>query len=211
MKQRYRALSLRRLLRRQSLRRIRSMRHRCHPHHLIRLRAQLPSNGQYRSSPARFPQSRNPASQLRRRKARQRWRPQLKLLPRRNLLTRPARHPCRNHCRILPCLSRKQKAWAMSQRQTRRLPLQRMQRLGQRRRQVTASDSSQARAQTHDLTRLRRGGRGRLRFVLDEPGFRGAVPRGVARARFVGTTPDGMWMLALPSHEIVVVPPPPGV
>ena len=77
-------------------------------------------------------------------------------------------------------------------------------------RQVTASDSSQARAQTHDLTRLRRGGRGRLRFVLDEPGFRGAVPRGVARARFVGTTPDGMWMLALPSHEIVVVPPPPG-
>ena len=81
---------------------------------------------------------------------------------------------------------------------------------GRRHRQVTASDSFQARTKTHDLTRLRRGGRGRLRFVLDEPGFQGAVPRGVARARFVGTTPDGMWMLALPSHEIVVVPPPPG-
>ncbi|MEP6685379.1 MAG: protein kinase [Verrucomicrobiota bacterium] len=54
---------------------------------------------------------------------------------------------------------------------------------------------------------------GKIRFVLDEPkreGARSRLPRGVKRARFVGTTPDGRWMLELPSNRIVVVPPPPG-
>ena len=35
------------------------------------------------------------------------------------------------------------------------------------------------------------------------------VPRGSVRARFVGVTADGKWMLALPSNKIVIVPPPP--
>ena len=34
------------------------------------------------------------------------------------------------------------------------------------------------------------------------------VPRGTMRAKFVGVTADGQWMLMLPSHKIVVVPPP---
>ena len=33
--------------------------------------------------------------------------------------------------------------------------------------------------------------------------------RGRVRARFVGVTEDGSWMLALPSNKIIVVPPPP--
>lgn len=36
------------------------------------------------------------------------------------------------------------------------------------------------------------------------------LPRGQVRARFIGVTPDGQWMLSLPSKKIVVVPPPPG-
>ncbi|MEN3369559.1 MAG: eukaryotic-like serine/threonine-protein kinase [Verrucomicrobiota bacterium] len=36
------------------------------------------------------------------------------------------------------------------------------------------------------------------------------LPRGQTRARFIGVTPDGQWMLSLPSKKIVVVPPPPG-
>jgi hypothetical protein len=35
------------------------------------------------------------------------------------------------------------------------------------------------------------------------------VPRGSMRAKFVGVTPDGQWMLMLPSRKVVVVPPPP--
>lgn len=35
------------------------------------------------------------------------------------------------------------------------------------------------------------------------------VPRGSMRAKFVGVTADGQWMLMLPSHKVVVVPPPP--
>jgi serine/threonine protein kinase len=35
------------------------------------------------------------------------------------------------------------------------------------------------------------------------------LPRGSVRARFVGVTADGRWMLALPSHKVVIVPPPP--
>jgi eukaryotic-like serine/threonine-protein kinase len=34
------------------------------------------------------------------------------------------------------------------------------------------------------------------------------VPRGSMRAKFVGVTADGQWMLMLPSHKVVVVPPP---
>jgi eukaryotic-like serine/threonine-protein kinase len=37
----------------------------------------------------------------------------------------------------------------------------------------------------------------------------GRLPRGSVRGRFMGVTPDGRWMFELPSHEIVVVPPPP--
>lgn len=36
------------------------------------------------------------------------------------------------------------------------------------------------------------------------------LPRGQTRARFIGVTPDGQWILSLPSKKIVVVPPPPG-
>jgi serine/threonine protein kinase len=36
------------------------------------------------------------------------------------------------------------------------------------------------------------------------------LPRGQTRARFIGVTPDGQWMLSLPSRKIVVIPPPPG-
>jgi serine/threonine protein kinase len=34
-------------------------------------------------------------------------------------------------------------------------------------------------------------------------------PRGSVRGRFMGVTADGKWMFELPSHEIVIVPPPP--
>jgi serine/threonine protein kinase len=35
------------------------------------------------------------------------------------------------------------------------------------------------------------------------------LPPGSARARFVGIMPDGRWMLVLPSHKVILVPPPP--
>jgi serine/threonine-protein kinase len=35
------------------------------------------------------------------------------------------------------------------------------------------------------------------------------LPSGSVRARFVGVTADGRWMLALPSRKVIVVPPPP--
>jgi len=35
------------------------------------------------------------------------------------------------------------------------------------------------------------------------------LPGGLARARFVGVTADGKWMLELPSNRIIIVPPPP--
>jgi serine/threonine protein kinase len=35
------------------------------------------------------------------------------------------------------------------------------------------------------------------------------LPGGAVHARFVGTTPDGKWLLALPSHKVLAVPPPP--
>jgi len=37
-----------------------------------------------------------------------------------------------------------------------------------------------------------------------------AVRSGSVRAKFIGMTPDGRMMLALPSREVVIVPPPPG-
>ena len=80
-------------------------------------------------------------------------------------------------------------------------------------RKITPSVASRARAKTRSVARSRRDATGRIHFALDEPecgGARPRLPRGFARARFVGTTPDGMWMLALPSNRIVVVPPPPG-
>jgi serine/threonine-protein kinase len=36
------------------------------------------------------------------------------------------------------------------------------------------------------------------------------LPRGRVRARFIGVTADGNWMLSLPKDKIVIVPPPPG-
>lgn len=36
------------------------------------------------------------------------------------------------------------------------------------------------------------------------------LPKGRARARFIGVTADGNWMFSLPSKKIVIVPPPPG-
>ena len=36
------------------------------------------------------------------------------------------------------------------------------------------------------------------------------APKGRVRARFIGVTADGNWMLALPKDKIVIVPPPPG-
>ncbi len=35
------------------------------------------------------------------------------------------------------------------------------------------------------------------------------TPNGVVHGKFIGTTPDGQWMLALPSRRIMIVPPPP--
>jgi hypothetical protein len=35
------------------------------------------------------------------------------------------------------------------------------------------------------------------------------TPNGLVHARFIGKTPDGQWMLALPSRKIMIVPPPP--
>jgi serine/threonine-protein kinase len=35
------------------------------------------------------------------------------------------------------------------------------------------------------------------------------VPGGMVHARFIGTTADGRWLLATPSHGVMVVPPPP--
>jgi hypothetical protein len=35
------------------------------------------------------------------------------------------------------------------------------------------------------------------------------LPAGSRRARFVGLTPEGWWMLELPSNRIIIVPPPP--
>jgi hypothetical protein len=36
------------------------------------------------------------------------------------------------------------------------------------------------------------------------------MPRGRVKARFIGVTADGNWMLSLPKDKIVIVPPPPG-
>ena len=36
------------------------------------------------------------------------------------------------------------------------------------------------------------------------------LPKGRVRARFIGITADGNWMLSLPKDKIVIVPPPPG-
>jgi hypothetical protein len=78
-------------------------------------------------------------------------------------------------------------------------------------RKVTPSVASKARTKTRSLARSRRDAPERSYFALDEPVYEGArprLPRGVQRARFIGTTPDGRWMLALPSNKIVIVPPP---
>jgi hypothetical protein len=46
--------------------------------------------------------------------------------------------------------------------------------------------------------------------IPDSEGRLPPLPRRSFRARFVGVTPDGQWMLLLPSNRIVVVPPPQG-
>jgi hypothetical protein len=43
---------------------------------------------------------------------------------------------------------------------------------------------------------------------VDQPAQK--LPKGRVRARFIGVTADGNWMLALPKDKIVIVPPPPG-
>src|ERR1700674_1292136 len=47
---------------------------------------------------------------------------------------------------------------------------------------------------------------------IDDAEREASMPRGTRgsmRAKFVGVTADGQWMLMLPSHKVVVVPPPP--
>lgn len=55
----------------------------------------------------------------------------------------------------------------------------------------------------------------RPEFVItdeaEEPGEPAPkLPKGRVRARFIGVTADGNWMLSLPKDKIVIVPPPPG-
>lgn len=46
---------------------------------------------------------------------------------------------------------------------------------------------------------------------VEEPGEPAPkLPKGRVRARFIGVTADGNWMLSLPKDKIVIVPPPPG-
>ena len=49
----------------------------------------------------------------------------------------------------------------------------------------------------------------RARIWADGDGAMVQTPDGMVHARLVGTTPDGQWMLALPSRKIIIVPPPP--
>ena len=49
----------------------------------------------------------------------------------------------------------------------------------------------------------------RARIWADGDGAMVQTPGGMVHARFVGTTPDGQWMLSLPSRKIMIVPPPP--
>jgi serine/threonine-protein kinase len=53
----------------------------------------------------------------------------------------------------------------------------------------------------------------RIRVVDEAQETEAPIPRypdGRVRARFIGVTPEGDWMFALPSKKIVVLPPPPG-
>jgi serine/threonine-protein kinase len=53
----------------------------------------------------------------------------------------------------------------------------------------------------------------RIRVVDEAQETQAPIPRspdGRVRARFIGVTPEGDWMFALPSKKIVVLPPPPG-
>jgi hypothetical protein len=47
------------------------------------------------------------------------------------------------------------------------------------------------------------------RIWADGDGAMVQTPDGMVHARLVGTTPDGRWMLSLPSRKIMIVPPPP--
>ena len=49
----------------------------------------------------------------------------------------------------------------------------------------------------------------RARIWADGDGAMVQTPDGMVHARLVGTTPDGRWMLSLPSRKIMIVPPPP--
>ena len=49
----------------------------------------------------------------------------------------------------------------------------------------------------------------RARIWADGDGAMVQTPDGMVHARLVGTTPDGQWMLSLPSRKIMIVPPPP--
>lgn len=53
----------------------------------------------------------------------------------------------------------------------------------------------------------------RIRVVDEAQEMEAPMPRqpdGRIRARFIGVTPEGNWMFALPSKKIVILPPPPG-
>jgi hypothetical protein len=53
----------------------------------------------------------------------------------------------------------------------------------------------------------------RIRVVDEADEVQTAIPPspdGRVRARFIGVTPEGNWMFALPSKKIVILPPPPG-
>jgi hypothetical protein len=53
----------------------------------------------------------------------------------------------------------------------------------------------------------------RIRVAEENEEREAPIPRspdGKLRARFIGVTPEGDWMFALPSRKIVILPPPPG-
>lgn len=79
----------------------------------------------------------------------------------------------------------------------------------------TASSEPKQRKRTPLSAPLTKAERAAIRNAARHPLVRaegdGAMvqtPAGMVHARFVGTTPDGQWMLALPSHKIMIVPPP---
>jgi serine/threonine protein kinase len=73
--------------------------------------------------------------------------------------------------------------------------------------------SSKSRAKKNERDAKSKGNADRRIYVTrTAPNFENGMPPlppGSVRARFVGVTADGRWMLALPSRKVIVVPPPP--